>query len=126
MKTPINKIVAMLSDTKKHTSHPIKNSLNKEFRLNKTKMIKIVNEQIETQTIKSITEVVNTLLEVIMTSLENNERVNFVGIFSIDTVFVKSRSGVMFKDKIPFTTKDRYVPRVKVGKLLKEKVAQNG
>ena len=88
-------------------------------------MIKIVNEQIETQTIKSITLVVNTLLEVIMTSLENNERVNFAGLM-IDTVFVKSRSGVMFKNKIPYTTKDRYVPRVKIGKLLKEKVAQNG
>ncbi len=89
-------------------------------------MIKIVNEQIETQTIKSITEVVNTLLDVMVEALQNNEKVSFSGIFSLDTVFVKSRSGVMFKDKIPFTTKDRYVPRVKVGKLLKEKVAQNG
>ncbi len=94
--------------------------------MNKTKMIQIVNEQIETQTIKSITEVVNEFLDVMVEALQNNERVNISGIFSMDTVFVKSKSGVMFKNKIPFITKDRYVPRMKISNLLKNKVAQNG
>lgn len=88
-------------------------------------MIQIVNKQIDSQTIKSITEVVDKLLAAMIEALQNNERVNCGGII-IDTVFVKGRSGVMFKDKIPFTTQDRYVPRVKIGRTLKEKVAQNG
>jgi len=115
--TPIN------NNSSNTHSRDTKNT--KEFRLNKTTMIQIVNKQIDTQTIKSITEIVDKLLAVMVQALQNNERVNFAGLM-IDTVFVKSKSGVMFKNKIPFTTQDKYVPRVKIGKSLKAKVAQNG
>lgn len=92
---------------------------------NKTTIIQKLNEQIETQSIKSITEVVNMFLDLLVETLQNNERVNISGIFSMDTVFTKGRSGTMFKTKTPFSTNDRYTPRVKFSRLLKNKVAQN-
>ena len=89
----------------------------------KTQIIKEINEKIDTQSIKSITEVVNTLIEVITETLADNQAVNIQGFLSIENKLVKGRTGEF--NGIAYKTDDRLVPKIKLSKSFIDKVAQN-
>ena len=86
----------------------------------KTQIIKEINEKIDTQSIKSITEVVNTLIEVITETLADNQAVNIQGFLSIQNKLVKGRTGEF--NGVKWETKDRLMPKVKLSSKFKEAV----
>ena len=89
----------------------------------KTQIIKEISNKIDTQSIKSITEVVNTLIEVITEILADNQAVNIQGFLSIENKLLKGRSGKF--NNVEFSTKSRLVPKPKLSKSFIDKVAQN-
>ena len=92
--------------------------------INKTQIIKLVADKIEKQSLKEVSNVVNTLIEVITETLaDNNQAVNIQGFITIENKLVKGRIGNF--NNIAYKTYDRLVPKIKLSKSFIDKVAQN-
>ena len=91
--------------------------------MNKTEIIKALNKQIEGQTVKSISLVIDTLLELITSELKANNTISFRGFLTIENRLVKGRSGDLAGHK--WQTKDRLVPKAILREKFKKEV-QNG
>ena len=89
----------------------------------KTQIIKEINEKIGTQSIKGITEVVNTLIDVITETLADNQAVNIQGFITIQNKLVKGRTGEF--NGVAYQTADRLTAKPKLSKSFIDKVAQN-
>ena len=90
--------------------------------MNKTQIIELVAEKIETQSIKGITEVLNNFIEVVAELLADNQAVNIQGFLSIQNKIQKAKSGNF--NGVKWETKDRLMPKVKLSSKFKE-AAQN-
>ena len=88
--------------------------------MNKTEIIKTVNNRIKGQTNQSITEVIDTLFDVIAEELKENRTINFQGFISIENKLIKGRSGV-FND-VAWQTQDKLSPRIKVMNKFKKEI----
>ena len=88
--------------------------------MNKTQIIELVAEKIETQSIKGITEVLNNFIEVVAELLADNQAVNIQGFLSIQNKLVKGRTGEF--NGVKWETKDRLMPKVKLSSKFKEAV----
>lgn len=91
--------------------------------MNKTQLTKALNNQIEGQTIKSLTLIIDTVIELITAELKANNKVSFQNFLIIENVKVKGRSGDF--NGVAWQTKDRLIPRARLMKKFKEEV-QNG
>ena len=88
--------------------------------MNKTQIIELVAEKIDTQSIKSITEVLNNFIEVVAELLADNQAVNIQGFLSIQNKIQKAKSGNF--NGVKWETKDRLMPKVKLSSKFKEAV----
>ena len=88
--------------------------------MNKTQIIELVAEKIETQSIKGITEVLNNFIEVVAELLADNQAVNIQGFLSIQKKIQKAKSGNF--NGVKWETKDRLMPKVKLSSKFKEAV----
>ncbi len=88
--------------------------------MNKTQIIELVAEKIETQSIKGITEVLNNFIEVVAELLADNQAVNIQGFLSIQNKIQKAKSGNF--NGVKWETKDRLMPKVKLSSKFKEAV----
>ena len=91
--------------------------------MNKKEIVKKISNKIDTQSIKSITEVVNTLIEVITEILADNQSVNIQGFIAIENKLVKGRTGEF--NNVAYKTADRLKAKPKLSKSFIDKVAQN-
>ena len=92
--------------------------------MNKKEIITVVANKLTSQVDKKeVQSVIDTLLETIKESLQNNERVNFKGFLSFETKLIQEKSGHSFgKDR---SIASRYVPKVKFSKSFKDILALN-
>ena len=89
--------------------------------MNKTQIVKLVAEKIETQSVKSISEVLNTFVEVITELLADNQAVNIQGFITIENKLVKGRTGEF--NNVEFSTQSRLVPKARLTKSFRSKIS---
>jgi len=88
--------------------------------MNKTEIVKAVNSQMEEQTIKSVTEVIDRVIEVITSELKANNKVSFQGFLTIENKLIKGRSGEF--NGVKWQTEDKLFPKVRVMKKFQKEV----
>ena len=88
--------------------------------MNKTQLIKQVNSKIEGQTIKSITEIVEAVIEQIRVELRANNKVSFQGFLTIENKLIKGRNGELAGHK--WQTKDKLYPKAKIMKKFQKEI----
>ena len=76
--------------------------------MNKTELVKVVNSQIEGQTIKSISEVLNVLIKEIQEQLKAGNKVSIMRFVTFENRLFKARSGEF--NGVKWKTEDRLLP----------------
>jgi nucleoid DNA-binding protein len=88
--------------------------------MNKTEIVKAVNSQVQGQTLKSVLEIIDTVIEVITAELKANNKVSFQGFLTIENRLIKGRSGELAGHK--WQTNDRLIPKVKIMKKFQKEI----
>jgi len=91
--------------------------------MNKTEIIKAIYSKVEGQSIKSITKIIDSMVEVITAELKANNKVSFQGFLTIENRLIKGRSGELAGRK--WKTIDRLIPKARLMYKFKKEV-QNG
>lgn len=87
--------------------------MEKTNKINKEALIKLVSEQTGKSN-KEIKETVESLVNVIKHKVASGDEVEIFGFLNFKRKFVPSKSGMNQLTKKPYTTEDKYVPKVKV------------
>ncbi len=92
--------------------------------MNKTELIKAVSSQIEGQTVKSISEVLNVLISEIQEQLKAGNKVSIMRFVTFENRLFKARSGEF--NGIKWQIEDRLLPIAKLTPKFKQEVQNYG
>ena len=92
--------------------------------MNKTELIKAVSSQIEGQTIKSISEVLNVFIKEIQAQLKAGNKVSIMRFVTFENRLFKARSGEF--NGVKWQTEDRLLPIAKLTPKFKQEVQNYG
>ena len=92
--------------------------------MNKTELVKAVSSQIEGQTVKSISEVLNAFIKEIQEQLREGNKVSIMRFVTFENRLFKARSGEF--NGVKWKTEDRLLPIARLTPRFKEEVTKNG
>ncbi len=88
--------------------------------MNKTEIIRATNSKVEGQTIKSITKIFDTMVEIITAELKANNKISFQSFLTIENRLIKGRSGELAGHK--WNTTDRLIPKATLREKFKKEI----
>lgn len=96
---------------------------HRRFEMNKAEFADLVKEVGEFNTKKEAERAISAFVAAVEKALSKKESIELVGFGKFETVFQKGKSGLVPGTNKKYTTHDKYVPKFKAGKALKDAVA---